>query len=119
MRPVVLNGAPWLCRTGRLTEEERLKKLAEMTGNASVHEEARWQRLASARKKDDAEEASLAQHRQGTARLCPLLPVFSTPSPRVKKMREALLEATLATTITLLSHQQGQLAQRTAFSNDS
>ncbi|KAK9825013.1 hypothetical protein WJX74_000705 [Apatococcus lobatus] len=52
-------------KTGRLTEEERLKKLAEMTGNASVHEEARWHRLASARKKDDAEEASLAQHRQG------------------------------------------------------
>ena len=28
-----------------------------MTGNASVHEEARWQRLSNARKRDHAEAA--------------------------------------------------------------
>ncbi|KAK9792960.1 hypothetical protein WJX73_009574 [Symbiochloris irregularis] len=42
-------------KTGKLTEEERQARLAEMTGNADVHEEARWQRLANARKRDDAD----------------------------------------------------------------
>ena len=43
------------CRTNQLSEEDKARKLAEMTGNASVHEEARWQRLSSARKRDHAE----------------------------------------------------------------
>ncbi|KAK9846165.1 hypothetical protein WJX84_002742 [Apatococcus fuscideae] len=52
-------------KTGRLTEEEKQRRLAEMSGNANVHEEARWQRLEQARKKDDAEDATLAVHPQG------------------------------------------------------
>ena len=56
-----------LDRTGRLTEEEKQRRLAEMSGNATVHEEARWQRLEQARKKDDAEDATLAVHPQGAA----------------------------------------------------
>lgn len=37
-----------------MTEQERSARLAEMAGNASMHEEARWQRLANARRKDQA-----------------------------------------------------------------
>lgn len=48
-------------RTGKLTEEERQARLAEMTGNADVHEEARWQRLANARKRDESDVAEPAQ----------------------------------------------------------
>lgn len=44
-------------RTGRLTEEEKRRKLEEMTGNANVHEEARWARLHAARKRDKEHEA--------------------------------------------------------------
>ena len=49
-------------RTGRMTEEQRAAKLAEMAGNASVHEEARWVRQKRAREADAAEEdANAAQ----------------------------------------------------------
>lgn len=47
--------APHRCRTNQLSEEDRARKLAEMSGNASVHEEARWQRLSNARKRDHAD----------------------------------------------------------------
>ena len=40
-----------------MSEEERARRLAEMSGNASVHEEARWQRLSNARKKDAQDDA--------------------------------------------------------------
>ena len=43
-----------------MTEEDRAARLKEMSGNASVHEEARWQRLANARRKDQSEEAIAA-----------------------------------------------------------
>ena len=45
-------------RTGQLTTEERAQRLAEMTGNASVHDEARWSRQRRARAEDEAEEAA-------------------------------------------------------------
>ena len=45
-------------RTGRLTAEERAARLAEMAGNADVHEEARWSRLRNAKAVDAAEEAA-------------------------------------------------------------
>ena len=45
-------------RTGRLTAEERAARLAEMAGNAGVHEEARWSRLRNAKAADAAEEAA-------------------------------------------------------------
>lgn len=50
----------WLVpyRTGQLTAEERAQRLAEMTGNASVHDEARWSRQRRAREVDEAEEAA-------------------------------------------------------------
>lgn len=47
-------------RTGRLTAEERAARLAEMAGNADVHEEARWSRLRTAKANDDAEDAAEA-----------------------------------------------------------
>ena len=43
-----------------MTEEERAARLAEMSGNASVHEEARWARQKRAREADDSEEAANA-----------------------------------------------------------
>ncbi|KAK9808797.1 hypothetical protein WJX72_003833 [[Myrmecia] bisecta] len=45
-------------KTGCLTEEERAKRLAEMAGNADVHDEARWARLKHARDKDEAADAA-------------------------------------------------------------
>lgn len=51
---------PWGCRTGRMTEEERKRRLAEMAGNAEVHEEARWARQKRARDADAAEEQANA-----------------------------------------------------------
>ena len=36
-------------RPGRLTDEEKAARLAEMTGDAELHEEARWQRLREVR----------------------------------------------------------------------
>jgi hypothetical protein len=42
-------------RTGKLDEAEKAKRLAEMMGNADVHEEARWERLKRARRDDDEE----------------------------------------------------------------
>ena len=45
-----------------MTEEQRAARLAEMAGNASVHEEARWVRQKRAREADAAEEdANAAQ----------------------------------------------------------
>ena len=41
-----------------MTEEERAAKLAEMSGNASVHEEARWTRQKRAREADASEAAA-------------------------------------------------------------
>ncbi len=52
--------APAARRTGRLSAEERAARLAEMAGNADVHEEARWSRLRNAKATDDAEEAAAA-----------------------------------------------------------
>ena len=43
------------CRPGQLTAEERAQRLAEMTGNATVHDEARWSRQRRAREQDDEE----------------------------------------------------------------
>ena len=43
-----------------MTEEDRAARLAEMTGNAAVHEEARWQRLADARKRDRVDDDAAA-----------------------------------------------------------
>ncbi|CAK0779174.1 hypothetical protein CVIRNUC_004711 [Coccomyxa viridis] len=45
-------------KTGQLTAEERAQRLAEMTGNASVHDEARWSRQRRARERDEADEAA-------------------------------------------------------------
>ena len=42
-------------RPGQLSAEERAQRLAEMTGNATVHDEARWSRQRRARKQDDEE----------------------------------------------------------------
>ena len=56
-----LAGFEVLCfsrRTGQLTAEERAARLAEMAGNAGVHEEARWSRLRNAKAADAAEEAA-------------------------------------------------------------
>ncbi|CAL8469997.1 g9539 [Coccomyxa elongata] len=47
-------------KTGRMTEEERQRRLAEMAGNAEVHEEARWARQKRARDADAAEEQANA-----------------------------------------------------------
>jgi hypothetical protein len=52
-----------LCRdyqTGRLTEEERQRKLAEMQGNANQHEAARMDRLRAAQSAEAAEDAAAA-----------------------------------------------------------
>lgn len=43
------------CRTGQLSEEEKARRLAEMSGNADAHEDARWARLHAARKRDDSQ----------------------------------------------------------------
>ena len=56
-----------LYRTGRLSEEEKARRLAEMSGNAEVHEEARWARLQAARKRDDSEAALDAAAREKAA----------------------------------------------------
>lgn len=56
-----------LCRTGRLTEEEKARKLAEMQGNAEVHDDARWQRLSDEKKRDAAEKLAMANQDTGSA----------------------------------------------------
>jgi len=43
-----------------MTEEERRRRLAEMAGNAEVHEDARWARQKRARDADAAEEQANA-----------------------------------------------------------
>ena len=45
-----------------MSEEEKARRLAEMTGNATVHEEARWDRLANARKRDRAADEAPGEH---------------------------------------------------------
>ena len=45
-------------RPGQLSAEERAQRLAEMTGNATVHDEARWSRQRRAREQDDEEAAA-------------------------------------------------------------
>lgn len=42
-------------KTGKLSQEEKAKRLAEMQGNAEVHDSARWQRLTDEKRKDAAE----------------------------------------------------------------
>lgn len=42
-------------RTGRLTEEEKRARLAEMVGDASLHDGQRWDRLHKARVKEEEE----------------------------------------------------------------
>jgi hypothetical protein len=49
-------------RPGKLSAEEMAARLADMQGDAHVHEEARWQRLAEVKKKDDREESQQAEH---------------------------------------------------------
>ena len=66
-------------RTGRLTAEERAARLAEMSGNADVHEEARWSRLRNAKAADAAEEAAAEAALQ--ARTSAALPVRSCQLP--------------------------------------
>ena len=63
----------WLVpyRTGQLTAEERAQRLAEMTGNASVHDEARWSRQRRAQAEDEAEEAA-NQRKNAGDELCGL-----------------------------------------------
>lgn len=55
------------CRTGRLTSEEKARKLAEMQGNAEVHDDARWQRLSDEKQKDAAEALVQANQGNGSA----------------------------------------------------
>ncbi len=56
-----------VCRTGRLTQEEKAKRLAEMQGNAEVHDDARWQRLSDEKQKDAAEALEQANQGSGSA----------------------------------------------------
>jgi len=55
------------CRTGRLTEEEKARRLAEMQGNAEVHDDARWHRLSAEKHKDAAEVSEQANQGSGSA----------------------------------------------------
>lgn len=50
-----------------MTEEERQRRLAEMAGNAEVHEEARWARQKRARDADAAEEQANAPTAAGAS----------------------------------------------------
>ena len=43
-----------------LTAEDKARRLAEMQGNAEVHDDARWQRLSNEKKKDAAEAQAQA-----------------------------------------------------------
>ena len=49
-----------------------------MTGNAAVHEEARWARLQAARKRDDADNAVEAALKEKAAAARKLPPQFGT-----------------------------------------
>lgn len=55
------------CRTGRLSQEEKARRLAEMQGNAVVHDDARWQRLSDEKQKDAAEALEQANQGNGSA----------------------------------------------------
>ncbi|DBB05825.1 hypothetical protein WJX82_010516 [Trebouxia sp. C0006] len=54
-------------KTGRLTEEEKARRLAEMQGNAEVHDDARWHRLSAEKQKDAAEVSEQANQGSGSA----------------------------------------------------
>ncbi|KAL0040595.1 hypothetical protein WJX77_011876 [Trebouxia sp. C0004] len=54
-------------KTGRLTQEEKARRLAEMQGNAEVHDDARWQRLSVEKQKDAAEVLEQANQGSGSA----------------------------------------------------
>lgn len=58
-----------------MSEEEKARRLTEMSGNADVREEARWARLHAARKRDDSEEAVEAAARAKAAAASKLRPV--------------------------------------------
>lgn len=60
-----------------MTAEERAQRLAEMTGNASVHDEARWSRQRRAREQDEAEEAA---NERRTAGAGPMARCLITPA---------------------------------------
>ena len=62
-----LHHADLSCRTGQLSEEEKARRLAEMSGNADAHEEARWARLQAARKRDDSQTEQEATELQKKA----------------------------------------------------
>jgi hypothetical protein len=53
-----------------MTEEQRKARLAEMAGNASVHEEARWVRQKRAREADAAEDEANAAQPTGLCFAC-------------------------------------------------
>ena len=55
------------CRTGKLSQEEKARRLAEMQGNAEVHDDARWKRMSDEKKKDAAEAVELANQSTGSA----------------------------------------------------
>ena len=48
--------------TGKLSAAEKAKRLAEMMGNAEVHEDQRWDRIQNAKRKDAAEAPSSQQN---------------------------------------------------------
>ena len=70
------------CRTGQISEEEKARRLAEMSGNADAHEEARWARLQAARKRDEveAEAEALALQKKATQSM-PILSHFLVLKP--------------------------------------
>jgi len=55
------------CRTGRLSQEEKARRLAELQGNAEVHDDARWQRLSAEKQKDAAKVLEQANQGSGSA----------------------------------------------------
>ncbi len=61
-----------------MTEEERHRRLAEMAGNAEVHEEARWARQKHARDADTAEQQANAPAAAGAL---PFFPVSTCGDP--------------------------------------
>jgi len=54
-------------QTGRLTEEERQRRLEEMRSNANTHDRARLSRVAAARQEEAREEAHLASEAAAAA----------------------------------------------------
>ncbi|KAL3154798.1 hypothetical protein ABBQ38_011342 [Trebouxia sp. C0009 RCD-2024] len=54
-------------KTGKLSQEEKARRLAEMQGNAEVHDDARWKRLSDEKQKDADEAIALANQGSGSA----------------------------------------------------